>query len=73
MCYPNSISCIEFLMDFCISDDILDKIRITDKTLLHFKLSKSGQILCVDKTGFPRLPHICNCCSYYVNVSDVYI
>ena len=28
-------------------------ILITDKTLLHFKLSKSGQILCVDKTFFP--------------------
>ena len=34
-------------------DDILDTIRITDKKLLHFKLSKLGQILCVDKTGFP--------------------
>ena len=48
MCYPKSVSCIEFLMDFSIYDDILDTIQITDKTLLHFKLSKSGQILHVD-------------------------
>ena len=27
--------------------------------LLHFKHSKSGQILHVDKTCFPRLGHIC--------------
>ena len=41
-------------MDFCICDDILDMIQITDKKLLLFKLSKSGQILRVDKTCFPR-------------------
>ena len=34
-------------------DDIIDTIWITDKKLLHFKLSKSGKILRVDKTGFP--------------------
>ena len=45
-------------MDFYIYDDILDTIQITDKTLLHFKLSKSGQIVRVDKTGFPRPTHI---------------
>ena len=44
---------IEFLMDVCIYNDILDTIWITDKKLLHFKLSRSGQILCVDKIGFP--------------------
>ena len=38
-------------------DDILDTILITDKTSLHFKLSKSGQILRVDKAGFPRHSH----------------
>ena len=54
MCYPTSVSSIEFLMDFCTHDDILDTIWSTDKKLLHFKLSKSGQILRVDKTGFPR-------------------
>ena len=58
MCYPNSVNLIEFLMDFCIYDDILDTILITDKKLLHFKLSKSGHILCVDKTCFPRAGHI---------------
>ena len=42
-------------MDICTYDDILDTIWITDKKLLHFKLSKSGQILRVDKTGFPGL------------------
>ena len=34
---------------------------ITDIKLLHFKLSKSGQILCVDKTCFPRPSNICSC------------
>ena len=58
MCYPESVDFIEFLMDFCIYDDILDMIQITDKKLLHFKLSKSGKILHVDKTCFPRPGHI---------------
>ena len=57
ICYLNSVN-IEFLMDFCIYDDILDMIQIPDKTLLHFKFSKSGQILRVDKTCFPRPSHI---------------
>ena len=37
----------------------IDTIRITDKRLSHFKLSKLGQILRVDKTAFPRPGHIC--------------
>ena len=45
-------------MDFCIYDDIFDTILIIDKKVLHFKLSKSGQIVYVDKTGFPRPSHI---------------
>ena len=53
VCYAHSVSFIEFLMDFCICDDIFNLIWITDKMLLHFKLSKSGQTLCVDKTCFP--------------------
>ena len=57
MSYPESINFIEFLMDFCIYDDILRTIQVTDKKLLHFKLSKSGQILRVDKTCFPRPGH----------------
>ena len=40
MCYPKSVSFIEFLMDFCIYDDILVMIQITNKKLLHFKLIK---------------------------------
>ena len=50
-------------MDLCTYDDILDAIQITNKTLLHFKLSKSGQILRVDKTCFPRPSHnyACEC------------
>ena len=58
MRYPNSVDFIEFLMDFCIYDNILDTIQIINKKLLHFKLLKSGQILCVDKTCFPRPGHI---------------
>ena len=60
MCYPKSVNFIEFLMDFCICDDVLHTIQITDKKLLHFKLSKLGQILCVDRTCFPRPGHIYN-------------
>ena len=33
MCYAKSVSSIEFLMDFCIYDDILDMIQVTDKKL----------------------------------------
>ena len=58
MCYLKSVYFINFLMDFCIYDDNLDMIQIKDKKLLHFKLSKSGQILHVDKTCFPRPSHI---------------
>ena len=39
MCYPKSVSFIAFLMDFYTYDDILHTIWITDKKLLHFKLS----------------------------------
>ena len=45
-------------MDLCIYVNILYAIRITDKKLLHFKLSKSGQILYIDRTCFPRPSHI---------------
>ena len=45
-------------MDFCLYGDILRMIHITVKKLLQFKLSKSGQILRVDKTYFPRPGHI---------------
>ena len=58
ICYPKSVSFIEFLMKLCIYDDIFDAIQITDKKLLHFKLSKSSNILHVDKTCFPRPSHI---------------
>ena len=58
MSYSKSVSVIEFPMGFCIHDDILNTIQITDKRLLHFKLKKSGQILHVDITCFPRLGHI---------------
>ena len=37
-------------MALCIYDNTLDVIQFADKKLLHFKLSKSGQILCADKT-----------------------
>ena len=62
MCYAKSAAFIEFLMDFNIYDDILDTIdyMIIDKNLLHFELSKLGEILCVDMTGFLRPGHIFN-------------
>ena len=43
MYYAKAVSFIELFMDFCMYDDILDTILITDKKLLHFKLSKLGQ------------------------------
>ena len=45
-------------MDYWIYDDIFNTIWSIDKKVLHFKLSKSGQILCVDRTGFPKPGHI---------------
>ena len=57
VCAIQNLSFIEFHMDFCIYDDILNTITIAGKKLLHFKLSKSDQILHVDKTGFPRPGH----------------
>ena len=44
-------------MNFCIYDDILDLIQITDKKL-YCILTKSGQILHVDKICFPRPGYI---------------
>ena len=57
MYYAKSVSFIEFLMDFCIYEYTL---LVINNKLLHFKLSKSGQILHVDKTCFPRPGHIYN-------------
>ena len=61
---------IKFLMDLCIAmyDDIVDTIVITDEKLLHFKLSRSGQILRIDKTSFPLPSHICLYMCMYVYV-----
>ena len=42
MCYPKSVSFIEFLMDFCIHDEILDTILSTDKRF-NILNSKSGK------------------------------
>ena len=58
MSYPKAVNFIEFLMDCCIYDHSLDTIQITDKKLLHVKLSKLGHILHVDETCFPRPGHI---------------
>ena len=66
MCYPESVSFIAFLIDFGTYDNILDTIQIRDKKLLQFKPSKSGQILRVDKTCFPRPSHIY---IHYINVT----
>ena len=50
--YAKAVSFIRFHMDFCICDNVLDTILIVIKKLLHFKLTKLGQILHVDKIGF---------------------
>ena len=49
-----SISFIEFLINSYMYDYILVTILITDKLLLHFKLSKSYHILLADKTDFHK-------------------
>ena len=36
MCNPKSFSFIEFLMDVCIYDNLLDTIRFTDKNYYIF-------------------------------------
>ena len=41
-------------MKCCICDEIFMTMLIKDKMLLRFKVSKLGQILHVDKTGFLR-------------------
>ena len=33
LCYPHSVNFNEFLMDFCVYDNVLDMIQITDKKL----------------------------------------
>ena len=58
LCYSKAASFIEFLIDICNYDDTLGTIWITNKKLLHFKLSKSFQILRLDKTGFPKTSHM---------------
>ena len=59
MGYTKSQSFIEFLMECCIHDKKIYNTYqlIKDKILLHFKVSKLGQILCVDKIGFFRPSH----------------
>ena len=62
MCYLSyikSVSFIEIPMNFCIYDKIhITMIKSKKINLLHFKLSKLGQILHVHKTGFLRPTHI---------------
>ena len=52
MCYSQSVSFIEFCIDFCMHDKTCVITQNTTKTLLQFKNSKLGQILHVDKTCF---------------------
>ena len=56
------IQCLLVLLNsswtFAYYDGILDTLGITNKKLLHFKHSTIGQILCLDKIGFPRPGHI---------------
>ena len=42
MWYSNSISFIEFVVDFCTYDDILDTIQITDK--IYYILNSQNQV-----------------------------
>ena len=61
-------------MEFCTYGKILVAILIKDKKLLYFKVSKFGQILYVDKTGFLRPSHIyCYIRSLHCRYSRYYI
>ena len=42
MCYLKSVSFMEFLMDFCIYDDIVDTRQITDKS--YYILNSQNQV-----------------------------
>ena len=64
VCYGKAVSCIEFLMGFCIYDDIMDTILITDWKLLHVKLSKLGKIYALITLVFSGLVT-------YVHISPV--
>ena len=56
--YTISVSFIEFHRKFCVYDEIYDKVAaMLGKELLNLKVSKLGQILRADKTGFRRLGH----------------
>ena len=58
VCYPNSVSFIEFLRILCIYDERCVKILFCHDEILHFKDPNLGQILRVDKTCFLRPGHI---------------
>ena len=60
MCYPctNLLFLLNSLWIFYIGMmTFWIQYQLQIKKLLHFKLLKSGQIICVDKTSFPRPGH----------------
>ena len=58
VCYPHSVSFIEFLRILCIYGELCVKILFCHDEILHFKDRNLGQILHVDKTCFLRPGHI---------------
>ena len=60
MGYPHLLVLLNssWILAYMMTFQIQYRLEIKGQ-LLHFKLSKSGQILCVDKTGFPRPGHLC--------------
>ena len=60
VCYPISVSCIEFLRILCIYDEVCVKMVCCQVEILHLKDWNLSQILRVDKTCFLRPSHICN-------------
>ena len=61
VCDPKYVSFINFLLDFCITDDILYAIWIIVKKLLDFKLSISGQIYMCIRLVFLAWSHLVKC------------
>ena len=53
------ISCMRFLMKYCINDVNCIRLLLLIRELFKFEIQKCGQILCVHKPYFLMPGHIC--------------
>ena len=66
VCYSISVSCIAFLRNLCIYDEICAEMLCCHDEILHLKDRNLGQILHVDKTCFLRPGHIYAYSGFYL-------